>query len=124
MPSLVDCMLYWAAILTESELLQLIRDRCNELGLLWFHSYDSRADRLRGWPDLVIVGHGILFRELKSASGNLASAQQDWGKGIKGAGGDFAVWRVQDWDSGLVQRELRELAECPHTARRMAASFK
>jgi hypothetical protein len=98
---------------TEAQLLELITSRCDQLGLLWFHVFDSRKSRLPGFPDLVIAGHGLLFRELKSAGGPVSARQSAWGRVITGAGGNWAVWRPCDWESGLIQSELRTLAECP-----------
>lgn len=100
-------------VMTEAEFLKAITDRCDELGLLWFHSYDSRRDRMAGFPDLVVVGHGLLFRELKSEDGSVSAGQMAFGRAIRGAGGNWAVWRPSDWSMGLLQGELRMLAECP-----------
>jgi hypothetical protein len=99
--------------MSEGELLAFIVQRCDDLGLLWFHSFDSKRDKLAGWPDLVIVGHGIMFRELKSESGSVTLEQQRFGKAIRAAGGHWSVWRPRDLDDGRIQRELRDLAFCP-----------
>ena len=52
-----------------------------KLGYLVFHEYDSRRNGTnhgRGFPDLVIVGHGrLLFIELKKHRGNSTTEQRD-----------------------------------------------
>ena len=101
------------AAMSESELLAFVVKRCEQLGLYWFHSFDGRRDKMTGFPDLVIAGHGILYRELKSADGPVSVQQMSWGRAIRAGGGDWAIWRPADIQSGRVQRELRELAECP-----------
>jgi hypothetical protein len=103
--------------MTEADLLGWVTQRCNELGLLWFHCEDSRRNTCsHGFPDLVIVGHshGVLFRELKAEGGTVTTHQKAWGRAINAAGGNWAVWRPIDWEHGHIQRELRTLAECQH----------
>lgn len=51
-----------------------------------------------GWPDLEIWGRGqCLHRELKSRRGRVRPEQQAWGDRINANGGDWAVWKPQDW---------------------------
>lgn len=54
----------------------------------------------KGFPDLVLVhsSHGLLFRELKSATGRLSVEQRRWLDVLTDAGLDAAVWRPDDWD--------------------------
>jgi hypothetical protein len=99
--------------LTEDEFLAWVVRRCEDAELYWFHSFDSRRDKMTGWPDLVIVGHGILFRELKSAQGAVSAAQSSAGRAIMAGGGNWDVWRPADIEAGRIQRELRQLAVCP-----------
>lgn len=63
----------------------------------------------KGFPDLVIVGSGVIYRELKSAKGRLAPEQVAWGRRLESAGQDWAVWVPADLESGRVERELRAL---------------
>ena len=98
--------------MTEAELLNCIVRRCEERGLLWYHSYDYRRVKMAGWPDLVIAGHGILFRELKSASGPVSADQAAWRRALQASGANWAVWRPADLESGCVDRELRQLTIC------------
>jgi hypothetical protein len=104
--------------MTESELLKTVTARCDERGLYWFHNFGWRTGRKAGWPDLVIVAHGMLFRELKSESASVSGDQSACGRLIRAAGGNWAVWRPADLTSGRVDRELDELAACPINADR------
>jgi hypothetical protein len=98
--------------MTEAELLNATVKRCQDWGLLWYHSYDYRRVKMAGWPDLVIVGHGILFRELKSASGSVSADQAAWRRALQASDGNWAVWRPADLESGRIDRELRQLTIC------------
>jgi hypothetical protein len=51
--------------MTEKQLQQLIIGACRWAGLLVYHTFDSRRSA-SGFPDLVIVGTAILYRELDS----------------------------------------------------------
>lgn len=51
-----------------------------------------------GFPDLVLVrGHKLLFRELKTETGSLTVLQERWGEELRLAGADWGVWRPSDW---------------------------
>ncbi|MEV1013727.1 MULTISPECIES: hypothetical protein [unclassified Micromonospora] len=64
----------------------------------------------KGWPDLTIVGPGgVLFRELKSATGSRTADQRNWAEWLTEAGADVAVWKPRDWQSGRIEQELRAL---------------
>lgn len=91
--------------MTEAELQNLVAELCAELRLLYYHTYDSRRS-VPGFPDCVIVGKSVLFRELKSDSGLLHPVQRRWGSWIRRAGGDWCVWRPRDWRDGTIRREL------------------
>ena len=81
---------------------------CDWYRLLWYHVHDSRKDRA-GFPDLVIVGPGgIAFAELKSTSGKVSAAQEEWYLGLRRAGGRAYIWRPEDWPE--VQNVLKELS--------------
>jgi hypothetical protein len=101
--------------MTETELLYAItsgsRKRpglCARLGIRWYHAYDSRRS-IPGWPDLILIGNRIIFRELKSASGILRPEQRDWRDLLHAAGADWAIWRPADLESGRIEGELRAL---------------
>jgi hypothetical protein len=63
-----------------------------------------------GFPDLVIAGHRVVYRELKRQTENPTKAQREWIAALEAAGADVGVWRPSDWLSGKVQRELAALA--------------
>lgn len=60
-----------------------------------YHTYDSRRSA-PGFPDLVLVRDGVLFREIKTNTGRISMAQQEWGDALTKAGADFKVWRPRD----------------------------
>lgn len=95
--------------MSEAELQQCVADACSRLGLLHYHSHDSRRSE-PGFPDSVIIGPGgILFRELKSRDGTLRPEQRRWGSRITQAGGDWSTWRPRDWEDGTILRQLQAL---------------
>jgi hypothetical protein len=78
---------------------------------LWaFRLQDSRRV-LPGWPDFVIIGTRIIFRELKTDQGRLSKEQAAVGALINDAGGDWAVWREADLHSGVIARELDDISK-------------
>lgn len=96
--------------MTETELQYQVAELCAELGLHHHHGSDSRKDlAVPGFPDSVIVGAEILFRELKSCDGVLEPAQRRWGSRITRAGGNWAVWRPADWHSGVIRHQLEAI---------------
>lgn len=95
--------------LTEAELQTEVFWLCEQNGLKVQHI--PRADRtwLPGWPDLVIFGTGILWRELKSHTGILYPHQRRVGSLITAGGGDWCVWRPRDLVDGTIERQLRAI---------------
>lgn len=62
----------------------------------------------KGWPDIVLVGHGrILYRECKVGKNTLSPEQAEWIRALEAAGADVGVWTDADWRSGLIEAELR-----------------
>lgn len=94
--------------MTEAELQQDVADLCAELGLYHYHPHDSRRSE-RGWPDSVIVGRRVIFRELKSSGGSASPEQKRLGWRLRAAGQDWAVWTPADWNSGRILAELERL---------------
>lgn len=93
--------------MTEANLMEMIRQMCRLLGVDAFHVHDSRRSWGPGFPDLVMVGgSGILYRECKGSDGVLRPEQRRWGAVITRAGGDWAVWRPCDLQSGVIRRQL------------------
>lgn len=82
----------------------------HDYGLLAYHVEDSRRVSLKGWPDLVILGRAVLFRELKADTGRTAHAQTQVGRLLQAGGADWAVWRPRDLTSGRIERELEAVA--------------
>jgi hypothetical protein len=93
---------------TEAQLQAAVLELCGWLGLRAYHPYDSRRS-VAGWPDLVIVGRQVLYRELKSASGVVSAAQKDWLRALRCAGCDAGVWRPEHWP-GAIAIELKAIA--------------
>ena len=52
-----------------------------------------------GFPDLVLVGDGVIFAELKSEHGKLSFAQEGWGEALTKAGAEYYVWRPHDLEA-------------------------
>lgn len=62
----------------------------------------------KGWPDIVLVGHGrILFRECKVGRGTLSAEQAEWIRELEASGADVGVWTDEMWVAGLIEAELR-----------------
>jgi hypothetical protein len=95
-----------------ANLQQSITDLCKLLGLDCFHVRNARG-MAPGWPDLVIVGSHVLYRELKTETGVLSAEQKRVGARLAGAGADWAVWRPRDLRSGVIERQLRQLTPPP-----------
>ena len=98
----------YAARMPERELQQLVTDLC----LPHFHVRHSKG-MTAGWPDSVIIGTHVIYRELKSEHGQLTPEQRAIGDRLKAAGADWRVWRPSDWLNGTIERELRLLKGQP-----------
>lgn len=95
--------------MTEAQLQKAVMDLVRWLGLLAFHSTDSRRDSCAGWPDLVICGQGgVIYRELKAERGRLRPEQLDWLSRLTQGGADAGIWRPSDLqpDGGRIKAEL------------------
>jgi VRR-NUC domain len=83
-----------------------VRRLCDDLGLLRYHTHDSRRSP-SGFPDLVCVGpRGVLFRELKRQQGKVSPEQREWLDALTVAGQNAAVWRPASLLSGAIAAEL------------------
>ncbi len=98
-----------AAAMPEADLQEAVRRLCAGLGLLHFHVLNSKGCT-PGWPDSVIVGRKVIYRELKAEAGRLTKEQEDVGHRLKQAGANWRIWRPSDLLSGQIARELTELA--------------
>lgn len=98
-----------AQVMSERELQERVRRHCLAFGVFHYHPhYSARSEP--GWPDSVIVGSRILYRELKTERGSLTPAQRDLGRLLLRAGADWKVWRPRDLLSGLIADELRRIS--------------
>lgn len=109
---LTGARLRLARAMPEADLQEQVRLRCVALGLDVQHVYDSRRCWLPGWPDLVIFGSAVLWRELKREGEDPTADQRRVGRVITRAGGDWAVWRPCDLLDGTVDAQLTAIA-CP-----------
>lgn len=93
--------------LTEAQLQRLIIATCRVMRLYVYHTYDSRGCA-RGFPDLVIIGKRVLWRELKGwkPSSRPTREQSEVLSGLRLAGQDADLWRPVDWFSGRIRTEL------------------
>lgn len=98
-----------SARMSEADLQRLVTDLCARLQLAHYHTHDSRRSE-PGFPDSVIIGTAIIYRELKSAAGVLSPEQRRWGSRITRAGGNWATWRPRDWADGTILRQLMALS--------------
>ena len=66
-------------------------------GWLVYHSWTS-LNSAKGFPDLVLCHprHGVVFAELKTATGKVTKEQQDWLDTLSMAGARAYVWRPGD----------------------------
>lgn len=96
--------------LTEKQLQDLIFALCGVLRLYVYHTFDSRRC-VRGFPDLVIIGNRVLWRELKDwrPTSRPTREQTQVLTGLRNAGQDAAIWRPADWFSGRIKAELTAL---------------
>jgi hypothetical protein len=101
-----------AYAMSEADLERAVRDLLTVHGLWGYHPFDSRRSA-PGWPDWVVLGTRVLFRELKTQSGRLSPDQRRVGYLLQAAGADWAVWRPADLMSGQIGRELEALRVGP-----------
>ena len=99
-----------AKAMTEDDLMGHIARLCRDIGLLAYHTHDSRRSE-QGFPDWTIVGPGgLLFRECKNEVKKPTPEQAKWLAALRAVGLDADLWRPRDLVSGRVQGELVALA--------------
>lgn len=105
--------------MTEGQLLKTVTIHAANLGLLTHHCGDCRrCQGRRGLPDLLILGRGgVLLAELKGEDGETSADQDLWLSTAHEAKVPYAVWRPGNWQSGLIQARLRDLAALSNIAR-------
>jgi len=87
-----------------AELQDSIVEACAELGLHVHHCAMNRSQA--GFPDLVIIGRWVLWRELKVPPDTVTSEQRLLGYKLQRAGEDWKVWTPAELASGEIKREL------------------
>ena len=98
-----------ALAMTEKDLLEQCRAAAKTLGLLCYHTHDSRRSE-PGFPDLVIAGRrGVLIRELKTERGRVTLAQFTWLDALITAGVDADVWRPMSLLDGTILDQMRKV---------------
>jgi hypothetical protein len=93
-------------VMTESGLLQAVRDLARLQGWDTYHTYRSIRSE-PGFPDLVLMRPPLLlFRELKTDTGRLTVPQRHWIDELAACGQDVGVWRPADLRGGRISAEL------------------
>lgn len=86
-----------------------IIELCLLLGFLVFHDNDPRRNRA-GFPDLVIVGYGVvIIIELKTDRNEPTPEQRAWLTAFIEAGLDARVYRTSAWKTGDLANELKTI---------------
>lgn len=105
--------------MSEEQLLTVVLQMARALRLCTAHFRPARTEQGwrtavsgdgKGFPDLVIVGRRVLYRELKRMGEHPTAAQMGWLTRLEDAGQDVELWRPADLRSGRIERELREVA--------------
>lgn len=92
--------------ISEAKLQKLVENYCLQLGLLYYHTHDSRRS-VAGYPDLTILGAGgLLLAELKSETGKLSRAQKAWVDASIASHTPVRIWRPAQWRDGTIIAEL------------------
>ena len=86
--------------MSEDEFQDIVEKIAEKHGWKFYHAPYKEGRRVPGFPDLVIVRDRILFRELKTARGQLTLEQEKWIRRLQNAGSDAKVWRPDDIDEG------------------------
>jgi hypothetical protein len=94
---------------TEAQFQRQVIDLAKLAGWRVFHPRIS-IQSVPGWPDLVLVRDRILFRELKSESGQTTPEQDAWLAALTAAGADAAVWRPADLETTIRETLTRRPA--------------
>ena len=96
---------------------RVVRIQRSQVGIDGIH----RTGTVKGFPDLMLFkafpkmtddwkpsdfDGGIVFVELKKELGKLDPEQEAWRDLIRGAGGDWHVFRPSDLRAGIIEEEL------------------
>ena len=80
---------------------------------VWDMEQNRKTRQTPGFPDLVVIGHGlILFVEVKTPKGKLSEHQELFRDEVTANGGTYLVWRdVRDaWDYLVAEGIIKEAA--------------
>lgn len=100
----------------EAELQEAVIECAHMYGWMVAHFRPARTEKGwrtpvaadgKGFPDLVLVRHRVIFAELKSERGRLTFEQEMWLKQLTNAGADAYLWRPTDWVDGTIEAELK-----------------
>ena len=83
--------------LTEKQWQNQVTSLAKTLGYKVYHTFLSRWSDA-GFPDLVLVGHRVIYAELKREKGKCTESQAGWIRDLRLAGAEVYVWRPSDWD--------------------------
>lgn len=86
-----------------------VRKLMKDLGLWGYHPWRSEKSE-KGWVDWTIIGARIIYRELKSETGDLRPDQKRVRDLILAAGGDWGLWRPSCLLSGRIAAELTAIS--------------
>lgn len=89
-----------------------VRALARQFGLLAYHTHDSRRSAA-GFPDWVLVGTRVLFRELKREGEKPTPAQQAFLDRLAAAGADVGVWRPIDLLTHRIHLEMAAVSPIP-----------
>lgn len=104
--------LYDADTMTHAELVTEIKAQCKRRRLPCYDTQQiSWSQDAAGWVDLVILGRGAaLFVEVKKQDSRTSRRQLETHAELAAAGLWVRVWRPTDLASGLIERELDNIA--------------
>lgn len=96
--------------MSEDDLEDAVRGLLRIHRLYGFHCRDARQSYGPGFPDWCIISpKGVLWRELKSQTGELKSSQRRVRDLLLAAGEDWSLWRPSDLRSGKIEAQLLRL---------------
>jgi hypothetical protein len=94
--------------MTHAQLVIAIRLLCKDLGLWCWIADGVRSTA--GCTDLIVLGRGLMFIEVKSDDGRRTKPQVDCAASVAVGGYMYRLYRPADYDSGIIKHELEDLA--------------
>lgn len=101
--------------ITEAEFLMQVRQLARVLHWRDYHTGDSRRSP-HGFPDLTLVSvrqRRIVFAELKSETGKVTPAQQEWISDLIEAGQEAYIWKPSEYEDivAILKQEWQHFTE-------------